>query len=52
MPRRSRDRPSAPRALVERLSTDADLSEAALEDMMVQIAQAKNDRGHIINLRP
>lgn len=34
-----------------KLSTDADLSEAALEDIMVQIAQAKNDRGHIINLQ-
>jgi hypothetical protein len=34
-----------------RLSTDSDLSQAALEDMMVQIAQAKNDRGHIINLQ-
>lgn len=33
------------------LSTAADLSEASLEDMMVQIAQAKNDRGHIINLK-
>jgi hypothetical protein len=35
-----------------KLSTDADFSEAALEDLMVQIAQAKNDRGHVINLKP
>ncbi len=34
-----------------KLATDADLSEAALEDIMVQIAQAKNDRGHVINLK-
>lgn len=34
-----------------KLTTDADLSEAALEDMMVQIAQSKNERGHIINLK-
>ncbi len=34
-----------------RLATDSDLSQAALEDMMVQIAQAKNDRGHVINLK-
>ncbi len=33
------------------LSTAADLSEASLEDMMVQIAQTKNDRGHVINLK-
>jgi hypothetical protein len=35
-----------------KLSTDADFSEASLEDLMVQIAQAKNDRGHVINLKP
>jgi hypothetical protein len=35
-----------------KLATDSDLSQAALEDLMVQIAQAKNDRGHVINLRP
>lgn len=34
-----------------RLTTDSDLSQAALEDLMVQIAQATNDRGHIINLK-
>ncbi len=34
-----------------KLSTDSDLSQAALEDLMVQIAQAKNDRGHVINLQ-
>jgi hypothetical protein len=35
-----------------KLATDADLSQASLEDIMVQIAQAKNDRGHVINLSP
>jgi phage major head subunit gpT-like protein len=35
-----------------KLSTAADLSEAALEDMMIQIGQAKNDRGHSHRLRP
>ncbi len=34
-----------------KLATDADLSQASLEDLMVQIAQAKNDRGHVINLK-
>jgi len=34
-----------------KLATDADLSQASLEDLMIQIAQAKNDRGHVINLR-
>ena len=33
------------------LSTAADFSEAALEDLMIQIGQAKNDRGHQIGLR-
>ena len=33
------------------LSTAADFSEAALEDLMVQIGQAKNDRGLAISLR-
>ena len=35
-----------------RLTVDADLSEAALEDMMVQIMQALDDRGLLINLMP
>ena len=34
------------------LSTAADLSEAALEDMVIQIGQATNDRGLQIALRP
>ncbi len=35
-----------------RLSTDADLSEAALEQMCIDIAGAQNDRGLKIALRP
>jgi hypothetical protein len=46
------DHPSTAGSWSNRLSTDSDLSQAALEDIMVQIAQAKNDRGHVINLRP
>lgn len=46
------DHPSTSGTWSNRLSTDADLSQASLEDIMVQIAQAKNDRGHVINLRP
>lgn len=34
------------------LAVAADFSEAALEDLMIQIRQAKNDRGHRIALRP
>lgn len=34
------------------LATAADFSEAALEDLIIQIAQAKNDRGLTIKLRP
>ncbi|MFB6449260.1 Mu-like prophage major head subunit gpT family protein [Bradyrhizobium tunisiense] len=45
------DHPSTAGNWSNRLSTDADLSEASLEDMMIQIAQAKNDRGHVINLK-
>lgn len=33
------------------LATAADFSEAALEDMMIQIGQAKNDRGLLIGLK-
>jgi len=35
-----------------RLSVDADLSEAAIEDMCIQIMQATDDRGLLINLMP
>jgi hypothetical protein len=35
-----------------KLSTAADLSEAALEDMCIQIGQATNDRGLQIAIRP
>ena len=35
-----------------RLTIDADLSEAALEDMCVQIMGATDDRGNLINLMP
>lgn len=34
------------------LLTAADFSEAALEDAVIQIGTAKNDRGHFIALRP
>jgi hypothetical protein len=35
-----------------RLAVDADLSEAAIEDMVIQIMQATDDRGLQINLMP
>jgi hypothetical protein len=35
-----------------RLAVDADLSEAAIEDMIIQIMQAQDDRGLLINLMP
>lgn len=35
-----------------KLLVDADLSEAALEDMLIQIMQATDDRGLLINLMP
>ena len=35
-----------------RLAVDADISEAAVEDMLVQIMQATDDRGLLINLMP
>ena len=35
-----------------KLATDADLSEAALEDIVIQIGQAVNDRGLNIALKP
>ena len=35
-----------------RLSTDAALSEAALEDILIQIMQSTDDKGNLINLMP
>jgi len=35
-----------------RLTTAADLSEASLEDLVIQIGQAENDRGLKISIRP
>ena len=35
-----------------RLTVDADLSEAAIEDMIIQMMQATDDRGLLINLMP
>lgn len=35
-----------------KLSVDADLSEAAIEDLIIQIMQAQDDRGLLINLMP
>lgn len=35
-----------------KLSTDAALSEAALEDMLIQIMQATDDKSNLINLMP
>lgn len=35
-----------------KLAVDADLSEAAIEDMIIQIMQATDDRGLLINLMP
>lgn len=35
-----------------KLAVDADLSEAALEDLLIQIMQATDDRGLLINLMP
>lgn len=45
------DHPSTAGDWSNALSTAADFSEASLEDMMIQIAQAKNDRGHVIGLK-
>lgn len=45
------DHPGSGGTWSNRLATDADFSEASLEDMMIQIAQARNDRGHVINLK-
>lgn len=35
-----------------RLAVDADLSESSLEDLVIQIMQAQDDRGLLINLMP
>ncbi|CDO34436.1 Mu-like prophage major head subunit gpT family protein [Novosphingobium sp. KN65.2] len=35
-----------------KLATDADLSEASLEDLVIQIGQAKNSRGMRISIKP
>jgi len=35
-----------------RLAIDADLSEASLEDLLIQIMQATDDKGNLINLMP
>lgn len=48
----SASHPSTAGAWSNTLSTPADLSEAALEDMCIQIGQATNDRGLNIALRP
>lgn len=34
------------------LATGADLSETSVEDLVIQVAQAKNDRGHPIKIMP
>lgn len=46
------DHPSLGGVWQNELSTAADLSEASLEDMVILIGQAKNDRGLNIALRP
>lgn len=48
----STSHPSSAGNWSNKLATDADLSEAALEDMVIQIGQATNDRGLNIALRP
>lgn len=48
----STSHPSTSGNYSNKLATDSDISQAAIEDLMVQIAQAKNDRGHVINLTP
>lgn len=45
------DHPSNSGSQSNILGTAADFSEAALEDLMIQIGQAKNDRGLLIGLR-
>ncbi len=46
------DHPTVAGTASNRLSPDADLSEAALEDMVVQLSAAKNSRGLPIAVRP
>lgn len=46
------DHPSQSGDQSNELATPADLSEASLEDLCIQIMQAKDDRGLRINLRP
>ena len=46
------DHPSQSGNQSNELATPADLSEASLEDLAIQIMQAKDDRGLRINLRP
>lgn len=46
------DHPSLNGTFQNELTTAADFSEAALEDMIILISQAKNERGLTINLRP
>lgn len=45
------DHPSIAGTFQNELTTAADFSEAALEDMLILIGQAKNERGHNIALR-
>ena len=46
------DHPSTAGDWSNRLTTDADLSEASLEDMLIQIMTATNDKGLKISLMP
>lgn len=46
------DHPTASGSQSNELATAADFSEASLEDLLIQIRQAKNDRGLRIALRP
>lgn len=46
------DHPTAAGAFSNELATPADFSEAALEDILILIGQAKNDKGHPVKIRP
>lgn len=46
------DHPSLNGNFQNELTTAADFSEASLEDLLILIGQAKNERGLLINLRP
>ena len=48
----STSHPASSGNYANKAATDADLSEAALEDMVILIGQAKNDKGLQIALRP